>query len=115
MAAPELPFRRSTTGVILSVRVTPKSASDRIDGVIDTGAGPALRVRVMAAPDRGKANAAVTETIAGWLALPKSRLSIVGGGASRSKTVAISGDPSALARLLSARFAALDRAEPRVS
>ena len=100
MAAHGLPFRRGPTGLLLSVRVTPKSATDRIDGVIDTGAGPALRVRVKAAPERGKANAAVTATVAGWLAMPRSQLAVVGGGASRSKTLAITGDPGALARLL---------------
>ena len=115
MAARDLPFRRSPTGLLLSVRVTPKSATDRVDGVIDTGAGLALRVRVRAAPERGKANAAVTDTIAGWLAMPSSQLTVVGGGASRSKTLAISGDPSALARRLGERLQAFATGERRVS
>ena len=62
----------------------------------DDGAA-VLRCRVRAVPDRGKANAAVLALLAGALGVPKSRLTVIAGETARLKSIAISGDPAALA------------------
>jgi uncharacterized protein (TIGR00251 family) len=51
----------------------------------------ALRVRVTAAPDKGKANARVVKVLAAALGVPASRLRIVSGEKSRDKVVEVDG------------------------
>jgi uncharacterized protein YggU (UPF0235/DUF167 family) len=55
-----------------------------------------LKARVKAAPEKGKANAALAALIADWLDVPKSACKVVTGGKSRKKQVSISGEPDAL-------------------
>ena len=58
------PLRAVADGVLVELRVTPKSAADRLAGFYRGADGRvALAVRVTAAPDRGKANRAVIEAI----------------------------------------------------
>jgi uncharacterized protein YggU (UPF0235/DUF167 family) len=100
-------WRIGTTGVRLLARVTPKSAGDGVDGVIETPDGPALKVRVRAVADKGAANAAVEKVVAEWLGLARTRVSIAQGGKSRIKTLAIGGAPGELEPLIAARVGAL--------
>lgn len=51
----------------------------------------ALRVRVTAPPQEGKANAAVVELLADFLDVPKGRIKIVRGASSRNKVIEFSG------------------------
>jgi uncharacterized protein YggU (UPF0235/DUF167 family) len=86
-------------GIRIRVRLTPRSARDVIEGVDQLRDGTAvLRARVRAVPERGKANAALEELLAKTLGLPKSSVSVVGGGTSRLKVVEVLGDPERLAR-----------------
>lgn len=69
--------------------------------------GDGWKVRVAAAPENGKANAAVVALLADTLALPRDGVSIVSGHASRDKTVALAGiDPEHTERLLAEASAA---------
>ena len=56
-----------------------------------------LKLRVRAAPEGGKANAAAIALLAGALDLAKSRLEVTAGATARLKTIAIAGDPAILA------------------
>jgi uncharacterized protein YggU (UPF0235/DUF167 family) len=56
-------------------------------------------VQVTAAPEKGKANAAVVDVLAEALDLPKSALRIVSGETSPLKTVEIDGDAGLLGLL----------------
>jgi uncharacterized protein YggU (UPF0235/DUF167 family) len=56
-------------------------------------------VQVTAAPEKGKANAAVVEVLAAALNLPKSALRIVSGETSPLKTVEVDGAAGLLGRL----------------
>lgn len=89
----------------LAVRVTPRAARDRIDGL---AAGPdgraVLKLGVTAPPEDGKANAAVLKLLAKALRLPKTSLSVVAGATGRSKTVLLSGEPERLAAALRDRL-----------
>jgi uncharacterized protein len=71
----------------LQLRVSPGAASPGIVGRY----GAAWKVRVTAAPEDGKANAAVVRLLADTLALRARDVEIVSGHASRDKTVALSG------------------------
>jgi uncharacterized protein (TIGR00251 family) len=94
-------FQPVARGLKVALRVTPNAARDRIDGVeTRPGAGPQLRIRVRAVPDKGKANNAVIALLAETWDLPKSAFSIVAGETARDKTLLIDGAPEQLTALL---------------
>lgn len=97
------PLRPSRDGVLLAVRVTPKSSRDEVTG-LHTGADGALSlaVRVTAPPDKGKANKAVIAMVAEAAGLPKSALVLVSGETDRHKTILITGNPARLEALIAA-------------
>ena len=103
-----LPWTRSGDGLILRVRVTPKSSKDSVEGMEASTQGPALKVRVRAVPDKGAANAAVVEAVADWLGVPKSWVTLVGGSTARVKTLAIAGDAVALSAQCARRLGMQD-------
>jgi uncharacterized protein (TIGR00251 family) len=87
---------------LLDVRVSPKASRDSLLGWL----GPALKVAVTAAPERGKANAAVESLLAGALGVPRSAVRVVAGAAARNKRVDIAGlDAAALRGRLEAALA----------
>lgn len=91
------PFKAGPEGVAVSLRVTPRAARDRIDGLAATADdGAELKVGVTAAPEDGKANAAVLKLLAKAWKLPKSSLSVVRGQSERRKTVLVAGDSATL-------------------
>lgn len=71
----------------LSVKVAAGSSADGIQGWL----GDELKVRVTAAPERGKANAAVLEVLAEALGLRRQAIRIVSGHGSARKIVEIDG------------------------
>lgn len=71
----------------LRVRVSAGASRDAIAGWM----GDALKVRVQAPPERGKANEAVTALIARTLALKARDVRIVRGETSQDKVVEIEG------------------------
>ena len=106
------PYSVTPSGLSLALRVVPKAKRNRIDGVVDEGDGrTALKVAVTAAPEAGKANAAVIALLAKEWRLAKSAIRVTRGGANRRKTVAIEGDSDALKEKLDGWFA--DRKERR--
>ena len=80
--SPRPPFERSVRRMRLTVRVTPRSSADRIEGF---GAGGDLRVRVTAAPADGQANDAVIKLLAKALGVPPRDVVLVAGAAARNK------------------------------
>jgi uncharacterized protein YggU (UPF0235/DUF167 family) len=82
------------------VRVTPKSAREGIDGVVETAQGPALTVRCRAVAEKGEANRAVEVVVARWLGVPNSSVAVTAGGKSRLKTVLVTGQPDRLAAMV---------------
>jgi uncharacterized protein YggU (UPF0235/DUF167 family) len=103
-----LPWREAAGGFFVRFRLTPKSSKDAIEGPEMTADGPAFKARVRAVPEDGAANAALEKLVAAWLGVPKSAVRLVSGGKSRVKTVAVEGDPAAIAVRLAARFDALE-------
>jgi hypothetical protein len=80
-------FQQHPEGIVLSLRVAPGSAGDRVMGEY---AGR-LKVAVSAAPEKGKANKAVIELVARVLGVPKKNLSIIAGETSPDKKLLIKG------------------------
>ncbi len=103
-AASDRPYRVVAGTVILRVRLTPKSSRDQVEGKMDTAEGPALKARVRAVPEDGKANAALAALVADWLDVAGGRVTVVGGQTSRVKSLAIAGDAAAVAAALEARL-----------
>lgn len=94
-------WRAVAGGILLDIRVTPKSGRDSIDGVEALADGQAvLKMRVRALPTEGEANAAVIALLAKSLKVPKSNVSLERGGTSRVKTLRIAGDAKAIASAL---------------
>lgn len=97
------PFRPRGDGIDLHVRLTPKAALDRIEGVETAADGRShLKARVRAVPENGAANKALERLVAKALGVPGSAVSVVAGGTSRLKTVRILGDASALVKSVEA-------------
>jgi len=71
----------------LAVKVVPGASRSEIAGWL----GDALKVRVAAPPERGKANAAVAALICDALDLPGGSARVVAGAASPRKVLEISG------------------------
>ena len=91
------PWRYSTQGVSVALRVTPRGGRDDIDGIETLANGrTVLKIRVRAIAEGGDANRAVTELIAKSLGVPRARVRILSGTTSRLKQVAVDGDPAKL-------------------
>ena len=73
----------------LPVKVVPGASRDSIEW-LDAGHS-ILKVRVTAAPEKGRANKAVVRLLAQQLALPASAIAIVSGSTSQHKQVTIDG------------------------
>ncbi|MBR1088730.1 DUF167 domain-containing protein [Bradyrhizobium manausense] len=95
------PWRNSSTGVSIALRVTPRGGRDGIDGIEQLSDGRSvLKVRVRAIADGGEANRAVLALLAKSLGVPKASVSLLSGATSRLKQVAVDGDPAGLSRAL---------------
>ena len=91
------PWRYSTEGISIALRVTPRGGRDEIDGVETLANGRSVvKVRVRAIADGGEANRAVMDLLAKTLGVPKARVKILSGATSRLKQVAVDGDPGIL-------------------
>lgn len=97
------PLKRVDGGIRIRIRLVPKSSRDAVEGLEDTAEGPALKARVRAVPEDGRANAAAERLVAEWLGVPRSAVSLVAGQKSRVKVLEIVGDPASLAGLVEAR------------
>lgn len=89
----------------LKLRVSPGAGRAAVVG----RHGDAWKVRVMEAPERGRANDAVVRLLADALAVPRSDVTLVSGHGAREKIVELTGmGPALVARRLESA-AALDR------
>jgi uncharacterized protein (TIGR00251 family) len=95
------PWRTSTGGISVALRVTPRGGRDDIDGVETLANGRSVvKVRVRAVAEGGEANRAVTELLAKALHVPKASVRLLSGATSRLKQIAVDGDPSKLGEAL---------------
>jgi uncharacterized protein YggU (UPF0235/DUF167 family) len=96
------PFVPVEGGLLVEVRLTPRGGRDALDGIETLADGrTVLKARVRAAPEDGKANAALLQLVAAAAGLPASRAAIVAGATARLKRIRLSGEPAALLKALS--------------
>ncbi len=97
----EPPWRATLDGIVVTCRLTPKGGRDAIEGVSTLADGArVLLARVRAAPEDGRANAALCALLAEALGVSASRARVLSGAKSRVKQVALTGDPGELAARL---------------
>ena len=72
---------------LLNLRVQPGASRSEISGFVQG----VLRVKVTAAPEKGKANAELLRFLSEVLGVSKSYLTLIKGKSSRSKLVAVDG------------------------
>ena len=95
------PWRYSTEGISVALRVTPRGGRDDIDGIETLANGRSVvKIRVRAIAEGGEANRAVTELLAKALGVPKRCVRVLSGTTSRQKQVAVDGDPTKLGEAL---------------
>ena len=81
----------------LTLKVVPGSSRDEVVGRL----GDALKVRVSAPPEKGRANRAVVSLLAAFFDLEPAAVRVVAGGSSARKLVELEGaDPAAVAERL---------------
>jgi uncharacterized protein len=79
-------LKRSPRPLRLSVKVVPKSARNEI---VEQQADGTLRIKVAAAPEKGKANAELCDFLAREFSVARSRVEVVSGHTSQRKHVVI--------------------------
>jgi uncharacterized protein (TIGR00251 family) len=72
---------------VIAVKVVPRAASDEVVGWL----GGALKVRVAAPPEDGRANRALEALLAAQLGIKRSAVTVTAGHGSAHKRVAIAG------------------------
>jgi uncharacterized protein (TIGR00251 family) len=77
----------SENGIKISVRVTPNSPSNQIQGL----ANGVWKVRIAAPPDKGKANKELLDFLARKLNLRKDNLTLLRGASTRTKMIGVTG------------------------
>jgi uncharacterized protein len=101
MDAGDRPWIVSADGLIVTVRLTPKSGRDSIDGIVHLSDGRiVLKARVSAPPSDGEANGALTRLLAKTLRIAPGNITLIGGTASRIKRMLIKGDVAAVVAAL---------------
>ena len=83
----DLDIREVPGGVVIEVSVKPKGKRDAIEGI---HAG-ALKISVTAAPEKGRANAAVIAVLAKFFGIAKNRIAQETGEKSKQKSFLIEG------------------------
>ena len=87
MIPPALVERLRRDGAItIDLKVIPKSSKNEVAGLLDNGA---LKLKITAAPEKGKANAAICAFLAEEFGVPKKNVRIVRGETSPMKQVVV--------------------------
>jgi uncharacterized protein len=82
-----LSLKEGPEGITFQVRVLPRSSRNQIAGVSEG----VLKIKLTAPPVEGAANEMLIEFLSDKLKIAKSKISIVRGQSSKSKTVMASG------------------------
>lgn len=87
MKSEEPVWKNTAEGVVFSVKVIPKSQRNEIVGW-ENGA---LKVRIHAAPEKGKANAALIAFLADVWRIQQNKIQVIQGSTSRHKRLCLLG------------------------
>jgi uncharacterized protein len=84
----QIPYKVSKNGILIQVKVEPRSSRREIAGVME---GSVLKIKLTAPPVDGSANGQLIELISEVTGAKKSQIRIIRGLASKRKLVEISG------------------------
>ena len=100
------PYAAVEGGVRLALRLTPRASRNGVDGIVQDAEGrPLLKLRLVAPPVEGAANAALIVFLADTLSLRKADIAIRSGETSRVKILHLAGDSAAILQKLDAWLA----------
>jgi uncharacterized protein (TIGR00251 family) len=85
MATPAI--QENAGGVVFTAKIVPGSSRTAVSGVLED----AIKIRVAAPPEKGKANQRLTEFLAKQLGVRKNAVEILSGQASPVKQVRVTG------------------------
>ena len=83
----QIPYRKTKEGIVIEVKVEPRSSQKRIAGIMDN----VVKVKLTAPPVDGAANEQLIEIISEATGIRKSAIKILKGTSSKRKTVEIKG------------------------
>ncbi len=87
-------MKGKTQDLRLAVRLTPKASANAVRGWAEDAAGQRfLKVSVTAVPEKGKANKALIEVLAGQWDIPKNSIAIVRGETDKNKVLLLKAIP----------------------
>ena len=86
MKSPHL--HKGKSGKAITIRVTPRSRSDEISGIMDDGT---INIRLRHPPVDGKANHALLKFLSTILGVKASQIEIVAGHSGKNKLISIIG------------------------
>jgi uncharacterized protein (TIGR00251 family) len=81
----ELKIQQDDKGVIFSIKVVPRSSRTAVAGLL----GGMLKIKLAAAPEKGKANESLIEFLARTLGVKRNAVKITAGQTSPVKTIQI--------------------------
>lgn len=97
------PYAAAPGGVRLALRLTPRASRNGVDGIVEDAEGRALlKLRLVAPPVEGAANAALIAFLAKTLSLRKADITLRSGETSRVKILHLAGDSAAILQKLNA-------------
>jgi uncharacterized protein (TIGR00251 family) len=79
-------FERKEGGIIMNVRVVPRAARNAVVGIMENGA---LKIRIKAPPEEGRANEQLVRFLATQWKTPRADIEILSGASGRSKRLRI--------------------------
>jgi uncharacterized protein len=83
----DLPYSKARDGIIIEVKVDPRSSRNEIVGAVDK----TIRIKLTAPPVGGAANALLIELLAEKFGIRKSDIIIMKGESSRHKLIKLRG------------------------
>ena len=87
-----LTIQETDDGVVFAARIVPGSSRTAVCGLFDG----MLKIKVSAAPEKGKANRCLLEFLAKQLGVKKNAVHLVSGQTNRVKRLQVSGISSAM-------------------
>lgn len=83
----QIPFKKTKDGILIEVKVEPRSSKRTIAGIMDN----VLKVKLTAPPVGGAANEQLIEVISEATRIRKSSIRIIKGQSSKKKVIEIKG------------------------
>ena len=76
----------------LRIKVIPKSSKNEISEIIKDEEGQTIKIRIKAAPEKGKANKELIKFLSKEFSIPKQNIEIISGKTSQLKLLKITWD-----------------------